>query len=99
MRVRLIAAALALLIGLGLAGSPTATVAGAAEKDQESAAAAKVTVDASLPEYKATGGVSGDLKFIGSDTMVNLAQLWGEGFRQFYPSLQVSVEAKGSVTA
>src|SRR6516164_3047755 len=101
MKALLIGASLALLIGLGLACSP-ARVAGGAEKDKETPAEATklpINVDPSLPEYKAAGGVSGDLKFVGSDSMVNLVQFWGEGFRKFYPSVQLSVEGKGSGTA
>jgi phosphate transport system substrate-binding protein len=59
----------------------------------------KVAVDTNIPDYKAAGGVSGDLKFVGSDSMVNLVQFWGEGFRKFYPSVAITVEGKGSATA
>jgi phosphate transport system substrate-binding protein len=87
---------LALLVGLGLACSPV-TIVGGAEK--ESPASAGTKVDANLSDYKAVGGVSGDLKFVGSDSMVNLVQFWGEGFRKFYPSVGITVEGKGSATA
>src|SRR4051794_36321578 len=60
---------------------------------------AQVKVDAKIPPYKSVGGVSGSLKSIGSDTMNNLATLWAEGFRKFYPSVQVEIEGKGSTTA
>ena len=63
------------------------------------AASVAVTVDASLPSYKAVSGVSGSLKSIGSDSLNNLMTLWSEGFRAQYPSVQVEIEGKGSSTA
>jgi phosphate transport system substrate-binding protein len=56
-------------------------------------------VDSKIPQYKRTGGVSGSLKSIGSDTMNNLMSLWAEGFKNFYPSVGVEIEGKGSGTA
>jgi len=61
--------------------------------------AASVAVDAKLPGYKPTSGVSGSVKSIGSDTMNNLMTLWAEDFRKFYPNVQVEIEGKGSSTA
>lgn len=58
-----------------------------------------ITVDPSLPAYQRTSGVSGSLKMAGSDTMVNVATAWAEGFRRFYPSVQPGIEGKGSNTA
>ena len=60
---------------------------------------AQVKVDPALPVYKAVQGVSGSIKSVGSDTMNNLMTLWAEGFRKFYPSVQVEIEGKGSGTA
>ncbi len=61
--------------------------------------AAGPQIDSQLPTYKATSGVSGNIKSIGSDTMNNLMTLWGEEFKTFYPSAQIEVEGKGSSTA
>jgi phosphate transport system substrate-binding protein len=61
--------------------------------------AAAVSVDASLPSYKAVSGVSGSLKSIGSDSLNNLMTLWSEGFRAQYPSVSIEIEGKGSSTA
>src|SRR5512145_2627568 len=58
-----------------------------------------VTVDASIPAYQKTSGVSGTLNSIGSDTMNNLMTLWAEGFAKYYPNVKVQVEGKGSSTA
>jgi len=63
------------------------------------AVGAQVVVDKDLPAYKPVKGVSGNIKSVGSDTMNNLMTLWAEGFRQFYPNVQVEIEGKGSSTA
>ncbi len=76
-------AATTLAAGLFLAGS----------------ANAQVKVDPNLPEYKPVEGVSGTIKSVGSDTMNNLMTLWGEGFKKFYPNVQIEIEGKGSTTA
>lgn len=55
--------------------------------------------DAALPAYKASPGVSGSIKSVGSDTMNNLMTLWGEGFRKYYPAVRIEIEGKGSGTA
>jgi phosphate transport system substrate-binding protein len=60
---------------------------------------AQVKVDPKIPAYKETGGVTGNMKSIGSDTMNNLMALWAEGFRKHYPNVEVEVEGKGSTTA
>jgi len=58
-----------------------------------------VKVDAAIPAYQKTSGVSGNLNSIGSDTMNNLMTLWAEGFAKYYPNVKVQVEGKGSSTA
>ena len=61
--------------------------------------AAGVQVDAKIPPYKQSSGVSGTIKSVGSDTMNNLMTLWAEDFRKHYPNVQVEIEGKGSSTA
>jgi len=58
-----------------------------------------VAVDAKVPEYQRTSGVSGSLNSIGSDTLNNLMTLWAEGFRKEYPNIKIQIEGKGSSTA
>jgi phosphate transport system substrate-binding protein len=58
-----------------------------------------VKVDASIPAYQKTSGVSGNLNSVGSDTMNNLMTLWGEAFAKMYPNVKIQVEGKGSSTA
>jgi phosphate transport system substrate-binding protein len=62
-------------------------------------AAEQVTVDAAIPAYTKTSGVSGNLSSIGSDTMNNLMTLWCEGFTKEYPNVRCQIEGKGSSTA
>jgi phosphate transport system substrate-binding protein len=56
-------------------------------------------LDPKLPVYQKASGLSGNLSSVGSDTMNNLATLWGESFRKIYPSVKIQVEGKGSSTA
>ena len=64
------------------------------------AAVAQTTkVDASIPAYQKTSGVSGNHNSVGSDTMNNLMTLWGEAFAKMYPNVKIQVEGKGSSTA
>jgi len=58
-----------------------------------------VDVDPTLPAYKTTGSLSGQIKSVGSDTMGNLMTQWAEAFKALYPNVQIDVEAKGSATA
>jgi phosphate transport system substrate-binding protein len=60
---------------------------------------ATADVDAAIPAYKTTSGVSGNLSSVGSDTMNNLMQLWMEGFNGLYPNVNPAMEGKGSSTA
>jgi len=57
------------------------------------------SVDPNLPVYEAASGVSGNLTSIGSDTLNNLMTLWSEGFRSFYPNVNVQIQGAGSGTA
>jgi phosphate transport system substrate-binding protein len=88
---------IAFVVWLGV----TLAVWGQGTKDQSQAKSGKapVQVDPKIPHYKSVGGVSGNLKSIGSDTMNNLAAYWAEGFRKFYPNVQIEIEGKGSTTA
>ena len=58
-----------------------------------------VQIDPAFPTCKASQGVSGAIKSVGSDTMNNLMALWGEGFRTIYPNVTIEIEGKGSTTA
>jgi phosphate transport system substrate-binding protein len=58
-----------------------------------------VKVDAGIPGYSKTSGVSGSLSSVGSDTLNNLMTLWAEGYRKEYPNIRIQIEGKGSSTA
>ncbi len=58
-----------------------------------------VKVDAGIPAYQKTSGVSGNLNSVGSDSLNNLMTLWAEGFRRQYPNVRIQIEGKGSSTA
>ncbi len=58
-----------------------------------------VQVDPAIPAYQPTGGISGSLNSIGSDTLNNLMTLWAEGFQRQYPNVRIQIEGKGSTTA
>jgi phosphate transport system substrate-binding protein len=62
-------------------------------------AAPQVSVDPALPTYQIAQGVAGEVKFVGSDSMLNLVTHWAEDFTKLYPSVGKSVEGKGSSTA
>ncbi len=61
--------------------------------------AQSIQVDADLPRYKKVRGIRGNANSIGSDTMNNLMTLWLEGFKKYYPMVNIQVEGKGSSTA
>jgi phosphate transport system substrate-binding protein len=56
-------------------------------------------VDPGIAAYQKGEAIRGKITVIGSDTMVNMNTLWGEGFKNVYPEVTISVEGKGSATA
>ncbi|MDA0746448.1 MAG: PstS family phosphate ABC transporter substrate-binding protein [bacterium] len=56
-------------------------------------------VDERIPTYERVRGITGSASSIGSDTMNNLMALWLEGFRKYYPNVNIQIEGKGSSTA
>jgi len=56
-------------------------------------------VDADLPDYQRTSGVSGNLSSVGSDTLANLMTLWAEEYKRIYPNVNIQIQAAGSSTA
>lgn len=61
--------------------------------------AAAAGLDESLPEYKRSSGVSGNLSSVGSDTLANLMTLWAEEYKRLYPNVNIQIQAAGSSTA
>jgi phosphate transport system substrate-binding protein len=64
-----------------------------------SSVTAATKVDEALPKYAKASGVSGNLSSVGSDTLANLMTLWAEGFKRFYPNVNIQIQAAGSSTA
>lgn len=60
---------------------------------------ATTTIDAAIPSYQKTSGVSGNLSSVGSDTLANLMTLWAEQFKRVYPNVNIQIQAAGSSTA
>jgi phosphate transport system substrate-binding protein len=60
---------------------------------------AVAAIDPALPSYEKTSGVSGNLSSVGSDTLANLMTLWAENYKQFYPNVNIQIQAAGSSTA
>ena len=56
-------------------------------------------VDSKIHNYQKEPGISGNLNSAGSDTLANLMTLWAEGFRTFYPNVNIQIQAAGSSTA
>jgi len=81
---------LSTVLGFSLAAALIATPAARAQS---------VKVDASIPGYAKSTGVSGNLNAIGSDTLNNLMNLWAEAFQKQYPNVKIQIEGKGSSTA
>jgi len=65
----------------------------------QDAAKPKTLIDAALPDYAVSSGVSGNLNSVGSDTLNNLMTFWAEGFKAKYPNVNIQIEGKGSSTA
>lgn len=63
------------------------------------ATTAASAVDANLPDYKPTSGVTGNFSSVGSDTLNNLMTLWAEDFKRVYPSVNIQIQGAGSSTA
>ncbi len=60
---------------------------------------AQAQVDAEIPAYTRSSGVSGNLSSVGSDTLANLMTLWAEDFKREYPNVNIQIQAAGSSTA
>jgi len=73
----------------------TAVTLGAATLFTVGASAA----DTTMPTYTKISGISGNLSSVGSDTLANLMTFWAEDFKDFYPNINIQIQAAGSSTA
>ena len=62
-------------------------------------AVAGPAIDADIPTYTKSSGVSGNLSSVGSDTLANLMTLWAEEYKRAYPNVNIQIQAAGSSTA
>ena len=58
-----------------------------------------VALDQTLPRYQTVGGIAGQLKSVGSDTLNNEMELWAKAFGERYADVKIIIEGKGSATA
>jgi phosphate transport system substrate-binding protein len=58
-----------------------------------------LAVDPSLPPYQKADGISGHIKSVGSDTLIDEMTRWSKGFMALYPDIKIEVEGQGSATA
>ena len=58
-----------------------------------------LAVDPSLPPYHKADGISGQMKSVGSDTLIDEMTRWSKGFMALYPDVKIAVEGQGSATA
>lgn len=63
------------------------------------AGSAIAKIDADLPDYTPSSGVSGNFSSVGSDTLNNLMTLWAEDFKRLYPNVNIQIQGAGSSTA
>lgn len=62
-------------------------------------ASAQAAVDAKIPAYEKTSGISGSVSSVGSDTLNNLMTFWAEAFKKQYPNVNLQIQGAGSSTA
>lgn len=58
-----------------------------------------LALDQNLPPYQKVDGLSGQIKSIGPDTLVDEMTRWSKAFIALYPSVKIAVEGQGSATA
>ena len=57
---------------------------------------AALAVDQRLPPYEPTDGLSGHLKSVGSDTLLDEMVRWSKAFTALYPDVKIDVKGEGS---
>jgi phosphate transport system substrate-binding protein len=58
-----------------------------------------LAVDPNLPPYQKVDELSGQMKSVGSDTLIDEMTRWSKGFMALYPDVKIEVEGLGSATA
>lgn len=53
-------------------------------------------LDPNLPIYRPVANLEGTLKLGGANTLSHVAAVWIDGFKQFHPHVEISIEVNGS---
>lgn len=72
------------------------SLCGAFTASEHATAMQPVALDPNLPFYRPVEKLSGELKLGGSNTLSHVATVWIDGFRHFYPEVEISIEVNGS---
>ena len=56
-------------------------------------------LDPQLPVYRPINKLDGKIVLVGSDTMSQVAALWADSFKQFYPNVDIKIMVKGATNA
>lgn len=64
----------------------------------EASASEAMTLDTRLVSYTAAGELSGVIRSVGSDTLLNTVTLWSRAFGARYPEVQFEIDGRGSAT-
>ncbi len=56
-------------------------------------------LDPQLPTYRPINALQGEIVLVGSDTMSQVAALWVDQFKEFYPDVQIKIVVKGATNA
>lgn len=56
-------------------------------------------LDPQLPAYHPIDKLEGKIVLVGSDTMSQVAAMWKDRFKQFYPEVEISIVVKGATNA
>ena len=64
----------------------------------EAAAIEAMAVDERLPSYESGAEVSGKIRIVGSDTLVNFVTMWSREFEAAHPGVEFDIEGRGSAT-
>lgn len=78
------------------AADPNRTVQGSGRNDYHESL--RSLADPAIPPYQRGAEATGTLTIMGTDTMVNLMNIWMTGFCHLQPKIAFHLEAKGSLT-
>ncbi len=56
-------------------------------------------LDPQLPTYRPIDKLEGKITLLGSDTMSQVVATWKDGFKRFYPNVEITITVKGATNA